>query len=307
MVTVLSTCLPIILMVAIGMICRRYHVISQEGADTLKKVTLNITLPPLMMAAFAKIDYSFKNILILILVLAVCFLGILLGKLLKKALRIESRYMPLFTTTFEIGLIGYALFSTLYPNENLGTIASFDVGLTFFCNTVYRILITRQNHGENISGKKMFAGIFSSPIIIGIIIGVFLGLSGIYRAMVNAGIAEVFDYCTDFIGKPTSAIIMLAIGYDIVLSDIPWRAVSKTILARVLVMILLRIGIGYFSRLFGLQEFDHAFNVVFILPPAYILPIFASDEKQSSYIASCMSVYTILTIAAFVGLAILAH
>lgn len=53
-----------------------------------------------------------------------------------------------------------------------------------------------------------------------------------------------------------------------------------------------------------MSEYLHAMNIVFILPPAFILPVFADDHNESNYIASCLSVYTVLMVLLFMLLVI---
>lgn len=306
MIRICCTCMPIILMILTGTICRKAHVLSDEGIRMLKKTALCITLPALMFSAFAQIDYSVDNLILIAIMLAVCFAGFLLGRLLKRLLRIDSRFMPYVTTTFELGMLGYALYAMLYPEESLGNLASMDIGLTLFANTIYRLLLNRESKTARRSGRKVAAEVFRSPVVIGIIAGITIGATGLYNALKPSGIASVIDACTDFFGAPTAAIILLTIGYDLVFSDVPWIAIGKTMAARLLIMAALRVCVGRIAGMLGLGGYAHAFNVVFILPTAFILPVLADDRKEAAYIASCLSVNTMLTLFLFVLLAIFA-
>ena len=40
-------------------------------------------------------------------------------------------------------------------------------------------------------------------------------------------------------------------------------------------------------------------NVMFILPPPYVLPVFADDADQRTYVSSALSVSTLVAIAGF--------
>ena len=52
-IQICNTILPVILMLAIGMICRQKKLLSREGISALKSVVVNITLPAVMVNAFA--------------------------------------------------------------------------------------------------------------------------------------------------------------------------------------------------------------------------------------------------------------
>ena len=48
---------------------------------------------------------------------------------------------------------------------------------------------------------------------------------------------------------------------------------------------------------------DFAVNVMFILPPPFVLPVFADDADQRVYVSSALSISTIVAIAGFAVLA----
>ena len=57
-VQILNTVLPVIIILAIGIICRKTGMISREGIGALKSVVVNISLPAVMLSAFATMNYS---------------------------------------------------------------------------------------------------------------------------------------------------------------------------------------------------------------------------------------------------------
>ena len=54
-ISVLETALPVFVMLIMGMLCRSKHFITREGVDTLKKVVINLTLPFVLLNAFATV------------------------------------------------------------------------------------------------------------------------------------------------------------------------------------------------------------------------------------------------------------
>ena len=56
--TVLQTALPVFLALGLGMLCRQKNFLSREGIDSLKKMVLNITLPAVLLKAFATATYT---------------------------------------------------------------------------------------------------------------------------------------------------------------------------------------------------------------------------------------------------------
>lgn len=303
-IQICNTILPVILMLAIGMICRQKKLLSREGISALKSVVVNITLPAVMVNAFATMEYSGKNIILTLMMFGICLIAWILGKVIKNVFHMESRFIPFLTTGFEAGMLGYALFMLLYGSDRISDFASIDLGQVLFVFTLYKILLGLDGQ-EKVSAKGLVKDMIQSPTVIAILAGVLLGATGLYDLLAGPGISSMIDACTNFVSAPTSAIILLTIGYDLVLDHIPWAAVGKVTVVRIAIMAALRILAGLIVRAVGLGDsLDQALNVMMILPPPYVLPVFADDEKQREYVSSSLSVMTLITIIGFILLAV---
>ena len=303
-IQICNTILPVILMLAIGMICRQKKLLSREGISALKSVVVNITLPAVMVNAFATMEYSGKNIILTLMMFGICLIAWILGKVIKNVFHMESRFIPFLTTGFEAGMLGYALFMLLYGSDSISDFASIDLGQVLFVFTLYKILLGLDGQ-EKVSAKGLVKDMIQSPTVIAILAGVLLGATGLYDLLAGPGISSMIDACTNFVSAPTSAIILLTIGYDLVLDHIPWAAVGKVTVVRIAIMAALRVLAGLIVRAVGLGDsLDQALNVMMILPPPYVLPVFADDEKQREYVSSSLSVMTLITIIGFILLAV---
>ena len=291
-------------MLGIGMLCRKREIISREGIQSLKNVVVNITLPAVMLSAFATTQYSFLDIVIPLLVFLACLAAWFLGKFSGKLLRMPSRFVPFLTTGFEAGMLGYALFGMLYGADRTAEFARIDLGQVLFVFTLYKILLALDG-SKKTDAKSLAKEMIFSPIIIAIAAGILIGATGLYSALVPSGISSVFDACTDFISAPTSAIILLTIGYDLVLDDIPWLETGKVVLLRFVIMMILRTAlIALLGALWPQVNLTAAINVMFILPPPFVLPVFADDADQRAYVSSALSVSTLVAIAGFAVMAV---
>ena len=302
-IEVLRTVLPVFLTLMIGVLCRSRGLISREGVNAMKHVAVNITLPAVLLAAFATTRYTPMDIVIPLLMFLVCLVAWLLGKWAGKLLKLPSRFVPFLTTGFEAGMLGYALFNMLYGSARTAEFARVDLGQVLFVFTVYKVLLGRET-GEGAELKDLLRQMAASPIIIAIVAGVVLGATGLYRAMEPSGLSRVFDACTDFISAPTACLILIAIGYDLVFSDIPWAEAGKVVALRLVIMLILRTAfVALLKLLWPDAALAQAVNVMFILPPPFVLPVFADDASQRTYVSSALSVSTL---AAIVGFAVLA-
>ena len=302
-IEVLQTILPVLLMLCAGMLCRSRKLISREGINALKNVVVNITLPAVLLKAFAATRYTFMDVVIPLLMFLVCLAAWAMGKAAARLLHMPSRFVPFLTTGFEAGMLGYALFNMLYGNSRIADFARIDLGQVLFVFTLYKILLGLNGEKPTDIGNLLREMVFS-PIILAIVAGVALGATGLYQALVPSGVSGIFDACTDFIAAPTSAIILLTIGYDLALGDIPWRETGKVVALRYGIMLVLgAVVIGLLKLLWPETNLTSAIVVMFILPPPFVLPVFADDADQRAYISSALS---LCTLAAIIGFAILA-
>jgi len=303
MIDVIRTILPVVVMLVIGIICRKTGLVSREGIGALKNVVVNITLPAVLLNAFATTSYTFMDVVVPLLMFAVCFIAWSLGKVAGKALRMPSRFVPFLTTGFEAGMLGYALFNMLYGADRTAEFARIDLGQVLFVFTLYKVLLAMDGN-ERADAGKLVKEMALSPIIIAIVAGVLLGATGLYRALEPSGVSGVLDACTAFVSAPTSAIILLTIGYDLVLDDIPWADTVKVVALRLVIMLALRTAlVALIGAIWPQTNLTAAINVMFILPPPFVLPVFADDPEQRVYVSSALSLSTLVAIAGFAVLA----
>ena len=302
---VLRTVLPVVLMIAIGMLCRRRRLLTREGVNGLKNVVVSITLPAVLIHAFASTEYTPMDVAVPLMMFVVCVLAWLAGRWMGRLLRMRSRFVPFLTTGFEAGMLGYALFHMLYGAEHTAEFARVDLGQVLFVFTLYKVLLGMEGR-ERADVRALLKEMALSPIILAIAAGVLLGATGLYRALVPSGVSALIDACTDFVSAPTSAIILLTIGYDLVLDDIPWIETLKVVVLRLAILFLLRTAlIALLGRLWPAADLTRAINVMFILPPPFVLPVFADDADQRVYVSSALSVSTLAAIVAFTAFAAL--
>ena len=302
---ILQTILPVVIVLAIGVILRRRHLLDRSGINALKSIVVNITLPAVLLSAFASTSYSPKDIIIPICMFAICLAAWALGRIAKKILHLNSRFVPFLTTGFEAGMLGYALFTMLYGSSRTAEFAIIDLGQVLFVFTVYKILLDRDSK-EKTDGRKLLKEMLLSPIIIAIIIGVLIGATGLYHALEPSGVSRIFDACTDFVSAPTSMIILLTIGYDLVFSDIPWKDTLRAVAVRLVIMIVLgAVFIGVLKLLWPETDLTAAVIVMFLLPPPFVLPVFADDADQRAYVSSVLSICTLVSILGFALLAVI--
>ncbi len=295
MITVIETALPVFLALALGMLCRQKNFLTREGVDTLKKVVINITLPAVILNAFASARYSLSTIALPVMVFLLCCAALVLGYGIVRLFPLKSKLAPFVATGFEAGMLGYALFGLLFPSVSSAEFAILDLGQTLFVFTLFKTLL---------SGKTDFKAIArdmaSTPILWAVLAGVLLGATGLYEAMGRWGIRGIWDSATSFISAPTGMIILLTVGYDLVLKEIPWRKTAGLVALRLVVMAVILIVMLLLNRtLLRGMMFEGAAVLMCILPPPYVIPVFADEPGERVQIASALSALTLTTVILF--------
>lgn len=301
LVHVIETALPVLAALLLGMFCREKQFLTRDGVDALKKVVVNITLPAVLVNSFATAQYTGQTLAASLTVYLLCCLALVLGWLLAKVLRLPGRLPAFLASGFEAGMLGYALFVLLYPQDGTANFAILDLGQCLFVFTLYKALLSGKN------GLKAVAkDILTSPIIWSIVVGVILGASGLYHAMGSWGVSGILDSLTSFISAPTGMIILLTVGYDLDLKQLRIRDTARYVILRLVTMgILLLVLLGLNRALLGGVIHEGAAILMFLLPPPYVLPIFSDEPNQRALISASLSTLTLISLILFAVMTVL--
>lgn len=294
-ISVIQTALPVFLALALGMLCRQKKFLTREGIDALKKVVLNITLPAVLLNAFATAEYSLSTLVLPVMMYVICIVALVLGFVIVRVCKLKSRLAPFIASGFEAGMLGYALFALLFPGESASKFAILDLGQTLFVFTLFKILLSGKTDVKAIA-KDMA----TTPILWAVLAGVLLGATGLYGKLQQWGVAGILDGVTSFVSAPTGMIILLTVGFDLVLQEIPWKKTAGLIAMRLGVMaVILGIIIVLNRTVLNGIIFEGAAVLMVLLPPPYVIPVFADEPQERVQIASALSALTLVTMILF--------
>ena len=294
-ISVISTALPVFLALAIGMICRSKNFLTRDGVDTLKKVIINLTLPFVLFNSFATAEYTLSSLILPIIIFVVCCVMLALGFLWVKVGKYNSRLAPFLASGFEAGMLGFSLFALLFPGEAASKFAMLVLGQEIFVFTLYKMLLTGKT-----SPKAILQDFITSPTLIAVVLGLIVGATGLYDCFRNWGISGIFESVTSFISAPTGTIILFAVGYDLVIKEIPWKKTGGFIAMRlVIAAVMLGILILLNRTVLNGMIFEGALVLLFILPSPYVIPIFADEPAERVQISSSLSALTLITMILF--------
>ena len=281
--------MPIVVMLVIGVLFKKYKVINSSGNETIKKLVVNLMLPAVLIKSFMTAEYNIDVLVIFGIMFALCTILLLLFRMLKK-----HPLLQFLMTGFEAGMLGYAMFSIIFsniPNADISKFAVLDLGQVFFVFTVYSYFVSSN---DTKSMKSAVIDMAKSPVMIAIVVGVFLGITGVLDsvAVVNNTLIKTLE----FISLPTSVLVLIAVGFDLDFSRSVIKTASVYAFIRLAVMGLVGVGVYYFLGLVGINnsQFLYPIILMFMLPPPFVLPIMQNDERDQKLSATTISISTLI-------------
>lgn len=294
----MQTALPVFLALGIGIFARKTQFLTRDHIDAMKKLVINVTLPFVLLSAFASADYNAAALILPTMVFLLCCVALVLGFVILRCCKVKSRLAPFLSSGFEAGMLGYSLFVLLFPEHSVSSFAVLDLGQTLFVFTLFKILLSGKT-----SPSVILKDMVTSPILWAVFVGVILGVTGVYR-MPYAG--QLLDSTCDFLAAPTGMVILLTVGYDLVLGEIPWKKTIGFIAMRLAVMaVILTIMILLNRTVLNGMMFEGAALLMVILPPPYVIPVFADEPAERVSISSALSALTVVSLLLFAALSVI--
>ena len=301
---ILSKVLPVLVMIALGRLCETKQIINDEQHAGLKAIVGDILLPVVLFQAFFTADYGKRMLLVFVLVFVGYGAALAAGYALRRFVKPYDRFMPLLMTSAEGGMLGYALYALLCGADRTKTYAMADIGQTVFAYTVF-LTALKAAGGEKMTPKFIMKNIVTNKGCIGMLSGIVLGALGVYRAIDGTAAGEIVSSLLSFITAPTSALILIIMGYQL--------HVSRQLLRPVLTTMGLRLGVlavvcaAVSGILFAVIPFDKglllALMLQYTLPAPFIIPLYADLGADAEYVSTTLSLGTVLAVLLFFLLA----
>ena len=297
---ILSMVLPVLVMIVLGRLCAVRGILNDERHAGLKAIIGDILLPVVLFNAFFTAQYDGKLVLVFVLVFLGCLIALLAGYALRRFVAPYGRFMPLLMTSFEGGMLGYALYALLAGQEHLATYAMVDIGQTMFAYTVF-LAALKSAEGQRMTPKAMLTNMLTNKACIGMLLGIVLGALGVHRALAPTAFGQVLTELIAFVTAPTSALILLVVGYQLKVSRKLMRPVLTTMGLRLAVMMGVMALVSL--TLFAIIPYDRllmlALMLQYTLPAPFIIPLYADLKEDGEYVSTTLSLGTVLTVVLF--------
>ncbi len=299
---VLQMVLPIVAMLALGFICRKKRIFDANGLAGIKAVVSDLCLPVVLFNAFFTARYSGAAALIFAAVYLGYAAALGAGFALRRLAAPHAKFFPFLLASAEGGMLGYALYGVLMGEQS--GFATVDLGQTVFAYTAFLGCLSLAD-GRKVSAKALVRNMAANKCCIGMALGILLGVLGVGRWVLGSAGGGVIASLISMITAPTSALVLLIVGYELELDRKLLRPVAVTVLCRLAVMgVLLAVVSGLVFRLVPYDRGLHiAFMILYALPAPFIIPLFADVGEEGKYISTTLSAHTLCTVLLFTAIA----
>jgi hypothetical protein len=296
---ILEMALPVFLMLGIGYICKAKQIFDYNGLLGLKSFISNVTLPVVLFNAFLNANYNIKTVVLFVLIYVGYLFAIGMGFVLRKAIKGSSTFMPFLLASAEGGMLGYALYGLITGSQT--GFAAVDLGQTVFAYTAFLALL-KTTDGEQVTAGGLLKNMFSNKCFLGMLLGIILGATGIGGLVLSSAAGGVVTSVISMITGPTSAIVLVVVGYELNMEKSLMKKVFTTIALRLVIMVALLAAVSaVITSIFGYdKDVIVALMVLYSLPAPFIIPMFADLGDDSEYVSTTLSVNTIITMILFV-------
>lgn len=304
---VLQIVMPVLVMIILGMLCRKWKILTGEGVANMKVLVTNVMLPVAIFHALATAEYNKETGILILIMLIMLIVSFSLGFVLKPFLKGKyQRYLPFMVSVYEGGLMAYPLYTSLCGSENLSHVAVLDIAGLLFGFSIYMGMLGQVEDGGKIDVKKLFSSAIRTPAFIASVLGIIAGLSNIIIILLDSPFGGVYQSVENILTTSVTAIILLVVGYSMELNANLLKPCITTILIRMILQGVMMAGVLFAEHsLVGDSQIVNLAIITYMSSPAtFSMQTFMKDEEGSAYVSTTNSMYCLVSILVYIILAV---
>ena len=304
---VLQIVMPVLVMIILGMLCRKWKILTGEGVANMKVLVTNVMLPVAIFHALATAEYNKETGILILIMLIMLIVSFSLGFVLKPFLKGKyQRYLPFMVSVYEGGLMAYPLYTSLCGSENLSHVAVLDIAGLLFGFSIYMGMLGQVEDGGKIDVKELFSSAIRTPAFIASVLGIIAGLSKIIIMLLDSPFGGVYQSVENILTTSVTAIILLVVGYSMELNANLLKPCITTILLRMILQGVMMAGVLFaVHSLVGDSQIVNLAIITYMSSPAtFSMQTFMKDEEGSAYVSTTNSMYCLVSILVYIILAV---
>lgn len=295
--------LPIICLVLLGALLGKRNYFSPPMIEGLKRIVSSVSLPALLFLAFSRISIEGRLGILAVTVFFSCGVLALIAQIPIRLFSLPKQTTIFLFQGFEAGMLGYALFTSLYGPQALPAFASADLGQVLYVFTILMFqLQTEKLEAHEEIGQSLITiiiGMLKSPVIIAILAGLISSTFVPHARNLPWGEGGLLYPLFSTIGSMTTPLVSLVVGFG--LKDLSLQNLGRSVLliaSRLVAVILVGLGITLLvlpALGYGPLQ-AQALMTLFILPPPFIIPVFKMNDEDGAFISTVLSLHTLVAI-----------
>ena len=304
---VLEIVLPVLAMIILGILCRKWKLLDQSGVNNMKTLVTNIMLPVAIFHALATAEYSGKIGILVLIMFVMLLISFGAGFWMKRFMdEPYKKYIPFLVCIYEGGMMAYPLYTSLCGSENLSQIAVLDIAGLLFGFSVYMGMLGQTENGEKINAKSLFYSALRTPAFIGTVLGIIVGLTRMITRLLDSPFGNCYLSVENILTTAITPIILIVVGYSMELAPELISPCLKTILLRVLLQAVMIAGVLMVVKyLVGGSRLLNLAVITYMSSPAtFSMQTFLRKKESSAYASTTNSLYCVVSILVYITLAV---
>lgn len=300
---------PVLFMLALGILVRKKHILSPEHNAGIKKLIFSILLPILVFNASFTMSVDPKYMQLMGFMFALQCIALGAGSILFRLVKLPQAHIaPYLMTTIEGGNAFYPLYIGLVGTGFTSYFVLLDIPGIFMIFLVIPLLLAKfTSQGAGHGG--MLRSIYTNPIVCALIAGIILNISGVARLFMATPVFPVYEALASTATTPIAPLILFTLGYSFRIGRGKLLPMIKTLIVR---MLLMGCGIAAAFAIFPWILEDAALKIAVILflmsPPAFAMPIILEkvfrQESDGEFCSTYISLHMLATVVVFAVIAL---
>lgn len=303
---VLEIISPVLVMIILGILCRKWKLLNKNGIDNMKALVTNIMLPVAIFHALATSDYgaeTAKLVGIMFIMLVVSFgIGFLMKPLMTENYR---KYLPFMVSVYEGGSMAYPLYTSLCGQDNLSQIAVLDIAGLLFGFSIYMGMLGQTENGEKINVKNLAVSAVKTPAFIASVLGIIAGLTGVIKLLLASPAGGIYTSVESILTTALTAIILIVVGFSMELTPELFGPCVRTIVMRIVLqaVMIVCVLLAVHSFIGSNKLLDLAVITYMSAPATFSMQTFLKREDGSACVSTTNSLYCIVSVVVYMILA----
>lgn len=307
---VLEIILPVLVMILLGMACKRLKLLDQNGINNMKLLVTQIMLPVAIFHALATSEYNKETGILVGIMFVMLVVSFSIGFLLRPLMPAERyrKYLPFMVSVYEGGSMAYPLYTSLCGAENLSQIAVLDIAGLLFGFSVYMGMLGQVENGERLIRETVFQCNTYTGVIASVL-GIIAGLTGVVQKLLAGPFAGTYTSVENILTTSITSVILLVVGFSI---EFDKKLLSPCIRTIVLRILLQAVMIGGVLLAIHYIVGDHLLLNLAVIsymsaPATFSMQTFLKSEDGSAYVSTTNSLYCLVSILVYVVMAFVVY